>query len=297
MSGNINNFKVDFIGIGVLRCGTTWMYNCLKEHPQICMSRVKETFFFHDFMGIKKEKNLEHYRQFFSHCSPDKIIGEFTPHYFSDPQSAKLIKENFPQAKLIVSLRNPIERLYSLYFFWKARGKHDFATFEEFLEKEEFGAKKEGFYYTHLKRYLDIFPKENILVLVYEDIKKDPLDFIKNVYAFLGAKEDFVPSSLNKQINPGRNFKSWFLSKLVYKVVWKLKDKNWGQKLINFLMRSKVKVLFDKVMALGSSKKDESRGSARPPMKEETKKYLQNLYGEEIRNLQVFLNRDLSFWK
>lgn len=291
------NFKVDFIGIGVPRAGTSWINRCLKEHPEICLSCVKETHFFYNFLSPEKERDLASYKKYFSHCPSGKIIGEFTPYYFSAPKAAHRIKEALPEVKLIACLRNPIERIYSSYFFWKYRGKHNYQTFEEFLEKEKFGAKEEGFYFTHLQRFLKLFPRENILVLFYEDIDENPLKFVRTIFEFLGVNKDFIPSSLNYRVNPGRDSKGWLLSRLAWKVIWKLKQNDFGQKIIDKLMESQIKVIFDSLMYRSSPGKDSNKVASRIPMRQETRIYLHNLYKKEIENLEKLLNRNLDFWR
>jgi len=178
------DFKIDFIGIGAKKCATTWIYECLKEHPQICMSVPKETNYF----GFNYKKGLKWYESCFQYCEIDQVKGEFSPAYIIDLESVERIKKHNPSAKLIVSLRNPIERMYSIYLHNKDTGCCGFLSFSEFAKRST-GTNRSliemSLYYKYLKEFYSNFDKENILILIYEDIKKDPVGFIKKFMSSL----------------------------------------------------------------------------------------------------------------
>jgi len=292
------DFRIDFIGIGTRRAGTTWTYHCLREHPEICMSNVKETFVFHDFLGMGKGVDSAAYLKYFGHCPPESIKGEFTPHYFFDEKAPQLIRQSFPNAKLLISFRNPVDRLESSYYFWKYRGRHDFASFEDFLEKEDFDARKENRYFSHLERWLELFPRENILVMIYEDIARDSAAFIREVYDFVGADSSFVPESIHKSINMGKDSKGQALSRISYKVIRRIEKYETGKKVVTRLLESRARAWFDSMMESGSSTGVEARAqSSRPPVREETRARVIDEYRDEINGLARFLDRDLSFWR
>src|SRR6056297_562433 len=106
-------FNIDFIGIGAQKAGTSSIFHFLKEHPEICTSSKKEIHFFDKEYNYLK--GIKFYRKFFNNCSSKNIKGEFTPRYIYHPKVAQRIKKYFPDVKLIVSLRNPIERAISHY--------------------------------------------------------------------------------------------------------------------------------------------------------------------------------------
>ena len=110
----------DFIGIGAEKAGTSWIYYCLHQHPSID-TRIKETYFFN--MGSNWSKGFEWYESFFKHCHPTAKTGEFSPGYLTDPVAPEKIYKKHPNTKLIVSLRNPVDRAFSAYIFNIKRGK------------------------------------------------------------------------------------------------------------------------------------------------------------------------------
>jgi hypothetical protein len=290
-----NNFKIDFIGIGAQRCATTWISQCLKEHPQVCFSSKKEVDFF-----TREEQDLKYYKSFFDHCPNKKVKGEFSPQYmhpeYAPPErTARRIKEIFPDVKLIACLRNPIERAYSQYFLEKELQRETAPTFEEAISKNIHKYIEAGFYYTLLKPYLDLFPRKNILILIHEDIEKNPLDFIQNIYNFIEINPSFIPPSLNKNLAlpPKKNL--YFIS-LINRA-----DILGRRKLIEILKLAKINPLIN-FWRKKEKEKDYpmplARSSiSRPKMKLETRKYLQRIYKNEVTHLSRVINRDLSVWK
>ncbi len=292
------NFRIGFICIGPERSGTTWLYQCLKEHPEICVSEPKEVNFFNstqsfwrkDLIGKSNyEKGLDWYKKHFNHCGPGKkIIGEFTPIYLHSPEVPERIHKHFPDTRLILILRNPIERLYSHYMYTKLKGFYELPSFEEVIEKER-GFVEESLYNKHLQNYLKYFPRERLLIMIYEDIEKNPGAFVKEVFRFLEIDENFVPPSVNKTINPAGTV-------MVRNKILSIKDfvkKIPGGKLIIQLFKktSFYKKLVDSLATkTGTVKAD--YGKINP----ETKKRLAEFYKKDIENLEKFLGRDLS-WK
>ena len=102
----------DFICIGVQRAGTTWLYECLKEHPEIFVPETKELHFFND----NYEKGMTFYSDFFNDANSTKqVIGELTPNYYHDFTALERISQSLPNVKIIFILREPVARAYSHY--------------------------------------------------------------------------------------------------------------------------------------------------------------------------------------
>ena len=191
---------VDFIGVGAQKSGTSWTYACLYEHPQIC-APIKEIHF---FSRPRFEKGREWYESHFKKCDRDAITGEFSTSYLYSKDAPERIKKMYPDVKLIAILRNPVDRAYSQYRnAIKAGDITEEISFETYHSDEE-SVEKQGLYAEQLLRYLEIFPREQILILIYEDIKKDPIAFMKRIYQFLGVGDTFVSSMVGTEINVAR---------------------------------------------------------------------------------------------
>lgn len=192
----------DFIIIGTQRGGTTSLYNYLTEHPNFGPAYTKEVHFFDKSF----DKGMNWYRaQFpslvkkFYHAQihkQDFITGEASPYYLFHPLVPQRIAQHLPQAKLIVLLRNPVDRAYSHYYHEVAGGRES-VSFEEAMELEEERTAHEkekiirdehytsynhqhytylarGIYIDQLQTWMSFFPKEQILILRSEDFYADP---------------------------------------------------------------------------------------------------------------------------
>ena len=145
MNGHFQkNFKLDFIGIGAAKSGTSWVAKCLSEHPDVQFSFAKEVCFFNKKGGIYEdktewnyEKGLEWYQNQFPQRESGKIVGEFSVDYLHDEYAPVLIQKNFPEVKLIACLRNPKDMVYSHYWWYKTNFQEEQAsTFEEAIKTQ-----------------------------------------------------------------------------------------------------------------------------------------------------------------
>ena len=302
--------KIDFIGIGSAKCATTWIFKCLKEHPQICGSKIKELNYFiadrpkgHPMHGKieqrKKnifDKGIESYLECFSHCPQNSIKGEFTAYYMNNPQSAELIHRIFPNVKIIVCLRDPVERAHSFYWFAKNfLGWEKNKTFEDALKNNGEFYIEGGKYHKQLKRYFDLFPRKNIGVFFVDDLKKDPAGFMQKIYIFLGVKNDFIAPSafIRENFSKKTRFKTLKLAQdYAASIFYKLTEKTKLTSLTNFLKKigiQRIIYFFDN--------KINAKKFIKPNINEDTKEKLRNILYDDILNLEKLLSLDLSHWK
>lgn len=186
----------DFICVGPGRAGTSWLYEVLGDHPGICMARnIKETQYFNANFG----NGVQWYKRFFQDCGESTIKGEISNRYIFDGNVACRIKELIPQCKIIVCLRNPYERIQSVYSF-KIREGALKCSFEEALVKMP-ELIEENRYFSLLKPYYDLFDTKNIYLLRFEDIAARSRELCSDIYRFLGVRDDIVPSGIDRKIN------------------------------------------------------------------------------------------------
>ena len=133
MKNNKENWP-DFILIGAAKSGTTSLYQYFKQTSGIFMSEEKMPGFFNSVALHMAIKNKEKYLKLFSKAKKSDLVGEATHRYISDPKSAELIKNTLPNVKIIVSLRDPVDRAYSQYFNRLRRGDHPI-PFGEYFKK------------------------------------------------------------------------------------------------------------------------------------------------------------------
>jgi len=196
----------NFLIIGAQKSATSWLARCLREHPDVFMTEVKEIHFFnHRF-----EKGLAWYESHFSDWAGQAVIGEATPGYINHPDAPGRIRATLgEEVKLIASLRHPVDRAYSAFWHYVMRGSipanADFRAV--FQGDDRFGLRSRGDYFTHLSRYLEYFPRENLLILIYEEIKRDSQKVISECLELLGVDSHFTPETLNTKVNIGRDFR------------------------------------------------------------------------------------------
>jgi hypothetical protein len=184
-----------FVGIGAQRSGTSWLFSCLNEHPEIFMPRKEMHFFDNDY-----SKGIDWYCDQFINSKEIQKTGEFTPDYMSNIQALRRIADLSTEIKLIVILREPIERAYSATQLYKSHGQYMEENFSELLIKQpSFLAK--SLYSSQIKDIYNLFPKENVLICLFDDIEKCPKSFFKNVCRFLSVEESFMPKIINTKKN------------------------------------------------------------------------------------------------
>lgn len=184
----------NFLIVGASKAGTGSLYHYLREHPQVFMSPIKETNYF-TFDGRRTRHHsvttLEEYEALFSGVTTEKAIGEASPGYLRSRIAAEGIKRTIPDARIIISLRDPVDRLYSAFLHWQRNGKAG----RDFYEWFEPQAEEANFYLPRLERFFFRFPRERIKVLVFDDMVADTPAVLQDLFSFLGVDRDFEPDT------------------------------------------------------------------------------------------------------
>ena len=293
-----NKPKIDFIGIGMSRSGSTWINHCLNEHPDICMPKKLKLHWFDN--DHKYDKGIESYYKEFKNCDTSKKLGENTPSYLVGKVTIERIYKHFPNVNLFVCLRNPIEMNISRYYYEKGKEQEFAPNFEEAINgNQKNHYLKKGLYYTYLKNVLKFFSKDTILVLIYEDIKKNPVKFIQQIYRHISVDDSFEAPSAKKIINASSVNKRLVYFPLLNKILNYFKSKR-DNLTINYLIKllkiTGLLYLLKRLRKLNKKKIIKSK-EAKPKIKNETRKMLQEYYRDEIQNLEKLINKNLSHWK
>lgn len=290
--------KIDFIGIGTARSGTTWLYNALSQHPDICLSQPKEINYFNetdrtkliDGKGERPNKNnskpLSWYSRHFNHCSINSLKGEFSVTYLTDYKAAELINKSFPDIKLLVNLRNPADRIYSSYWQKKAYLKKESRSFEQTIKNDKYIIDA-CLYYKHLSRYLQHFEWDQIHINLFEDIENNPKTVLSDTFTFLGVNET-VDVDLDKIYkNPAKKSTIGSVAKLM-------------GLFSRFLISINKSNLLKYSQKLGLKKfalNINTKPFEYPAINPETRKYIVEIIQDDLAQLEKLLGKDLSHWK
>jgi len=263
------------------------------------MPKWKElSFFIRDPYGpLHRATKPEWYDRVFSKVENQSAVGEASTGYLYDANAPKLIKEVLGTIKIIIILRNPVEMAYSFYNHQVRREGETLKTFEKALEAEEERRKDvdfknrcygwhanyyyfhRGLYYEQVKRYLDTFNKENVLIILFEEMARDPARIIQRTFRFLGVDDTFVPTV--KVYNPAGTIlripKFWEDDALFLKTISFVFSKNLFKK-IPHLIRN-----------LGRK--------APTPINPITAQNLRKRFYDDICRLEKLIEKDLSAWK
>jgi hypothetical protein len=204
--------KPTFLYVGIARAGSTWIYQILREHPQVFVPVAKDLYFFDKHFDRGWDWYLSHFRG----GAGKTAVGELSHDYYLSQEAARRICEGLPGVKLICCLREPVDRLRSGYLFNLGTELSSELTFEQYCDRADIIRQVE--YYDRLKPFFDLFPLESILVVFFEDLKRDAAGFARTIYEFLGITSDFQPPSLEQIVNPARKPRVEALAHLAYKV-------------------------------------------------------------------------------
>ncbi len=294
-----------FLIIGAAKAGTTAVYHYLKQHPEICMSRHKETNFFAledqslDFQGPGDREHIsrfsvtriEDYEALFQGAEGKTAIGEASPMYLYDPTAPARIKARIPDARLIAILRDPAERAFSMYsMFVRDRREPHRNNFARALAEEDRRLRdgwewawqytRSGFYAEQLKRYLLLFPRERIKVYLYEDLEHDPSAVMRDLFGFLGVRPDF-PADTSQRHNVSVVPRSESVQEFIDQP---------------HILKSIIAPLIPPRLCFYVKRKLAEFNQARPTLNTKMRRRLVEFYRKDIEELQALIGRDLSAW-
>ena len=290
----------NFLVIGANKAGTTSLHNYLNQHPEIYMSPVKEPMFFSlEGKRIDRSKpflknainNLEDYQALFKEVSKQKAIGESSTSYLSAGQAPERIKKYIPNVKLIAIIRHPAERAYSNYIMHLGLGMETIPDFGKAIKKaKQIGSDnylkvwrytRLGFYYEQLKRYFEIFDRNQIKIYLYEDWNNNPDKVIKDIFKFLEVDEAFIPD-MSVKYHISNTYRKQFLRKSL--------DKTPN------VVKNLIKQVTPPALRSRLVKQVERKNPVKPHLDPEVRKFLIDNYREDILQLQNLINMDLSIW-
>lgn len=286
--------RVDAFGIGVQKAATTWWFRGLASHPQLRtadpgrlgtesgslrITRKELNFFNHHW-----ERGFAWYHRMFE-FGPWKTL-EFSTLYFHDRDVPRRIHAYNPEARLLLSLRDPVERAYSQHRHEVRKGRlppelHDFRA----ALRHNPAYLEQGRYATHLERWLEWFDRDRILVVDHEEIRRRPEAVMRRSYAFLGLDSGHEPKELGERINVPKEDRSRWLGRAM-RAAWGVA----GEPIRRVLRRTGVPSRARRANEVVV------RERRVPPLDEETRRELAARFADENRRLGRLLGRDFSHW-
>lgn len=312
----------NFLIIGAARSGTTALYYFLKQHPEIYMSPSKEPSFFmlegapnleETQLGftfpsdrawikdvIRKSSpnrrifDVQTYSSLFTGVTDEKAVGEATPGYLYVPGVPERILKYIPKAKMIAILRQPVDRAYSHFSKHARNENHSLNSFFEALKKEQVSVSmkmggqlhylRTGLYYAQLKRYYDVFPRDQIKVYLYDHMDDDPSTILQDIYRFLGVDIRFSPD-LSVRFNASGSISNKLVGSLLG-----------GSELLKSAVKKFAPATLVNELAKFQNRLQNSN-LTRQTLSNETRRELTELYyREDILMLQELIDLDLSRW-
>lgn len=197
----------DFLGLGAQKCGSTWLYYMLRKHPGLYVPPVKELHFWDQ----NRAHGLDWYRAQFADAPEGAKTGEVTPAYaILPPQAVAEVRREFPEARLVYLMRNPVERAWSgaLMAVTKAEMTPDEASDRWFIDHfRSAGSTARGDYETCLRVWLSAFPTEQLRCFLYDDVLAEPRGVLTETARHIGVDPGFFealpPAALAERHNDG----------------------------------------------------------------------------------------------
>jgi hypothetical protein len=285
--------KVDFFIAGAPKAGTTSLYYYLEEHPEIEMSSQKEPDYFSDtplqeqgmYYGKNRINTLDKYESLFAQ-KEGVIYGEGSVSYLFYENVAEDIKKYNPNAKIIIMLRNPIDRAFSHYLMdyrlglvsdsfediinKKSKYKNAHLFYQQYIEVSE--------YAKQIQRYCNVFSTDNLLLIDYEDFKGDVSGTVDLVYDFLKVSTEF-----SADVNTKHNTFTM--------------PKNKGIRFIySFVILRKILTFIFPKSLVKNIKGLLFKADKKPKLLEETRNQLKQFFSDDVRELGGVLGKDYSKW-
>ena len=293
--------RPDIFIVGAFKAGTTALYEYLRAHPQIFMSVPKEPMYFgQDLTPRYRRMTPDEYLALFKDARADQHAGEASPWYLYSTQAAREIREFNVDARAIVMLRNPVDVMYSQHSQLVFNQREDLVDFAQALAAEDDrraghrlpadAIRPEALYYRHsvqfpeqIERYLDVFGRERVHYVVFDDLVADPRAVYRATLEFLGVDPTFqVDLSV---YNPNRAPRSGAVQKLIFAPRGPMRRVFGRLRSVPAMHRVR-----DVLVSANSTKAD------RRKMDPALRRQLTDEFAPMVRELGLLVGRDLSAW-
>jgi len=281
----------NFFVVGAPKAGTTSLYEYLKQIPEVYVSPNKEPHYFSVYypsmFNKKPIRDKAKYVDLFKNVKKEKAVGEFSVLYLADPEVPKKIKKEIPNAKIIIIIRNPIERAFSNFLGRTNLGLEHQSFIDRIAEDKQLIKKnihgepyvlESGFYSRHIKRYNDVFGSKQVKVIIFEEFFKDPSTIVKKILEFLEIKSDVnqIDFKIHNSFSPPKNrlAKIILSSNLVKSIAIEVIPQSLRWKIRKNILTNQIE---------------------KPKMTDNEKDILKEIYRDDVKELQKLLGKKLPW--
>lgn len=229
----MEKIKIDFLYIGPPKSGSSWLYELLRAHPDIFVPAAKDIYFFDRYYNKGWSWYVKHFEK-----AGDRLKGEVCHDYLYSKEACERIKRHLPDVKLIVMLRHPVERAVSHYKYSTMQGNVTGDLNEAVRQNENILECSR--YSKYLPMYIETFGVGNVLILDFDQLKKDPDSLVKQVCKFLGIEIDGVDFDVHNVVNKAMSPRSVWLSKTIRFITTQVRKLGFAN-LVGLVKRSGIK--------------------------------------------------------
>jgi hypothetical protein len=283
---------VDIVCVGAQKAGTTWLFSQLSKHPKISTPRSKEINYFGNKSSSYANSFEENYSRGLNwyrdqlNQQPGKLTCDFSPNYLWDSEVPKRIHSDAPSCKILIVLREPVDRAFSQYNHAK-KTFYVGAQFEEALVRHP-DIWERSFYAEDIERFMELFPEENIKVTYYENLKSDPQKYLEDIYLFLGLPP-FLPVGLDLKVNEAK-YPRFILFNVLVSTIYAAKRTRIGRMIWSSPQLRKV----------GNSvvrfiRRNNLRNTSSETVEKGTRAKLNSSYMEEAKKLEKLLGKEVPW--
>jgi hypothetical protein len=295
----------NFFIVGAARAGTTTLYEYLRRVPDVYLPSIKEPRYFiarsiyEDIYGRVAVGNTKNYLDLFAKSSAT-AIGEATPEYLYHDNAAHKIQEKVPHAKIIVTLRNPINRAFSHYLLLKGLRNIE-SSFDEMVKSEWAKNKLDlggslrspgiiecGYYSRGVSKYLELFGAHKIKIIIFEEWTKEAINTLNAIMEFLNVNYKFDGSVIIQKENTSRSYRRG--NDFVYSVITKsVLFRRIYIQLPTFAHKS-LRNIYHRQAGMRSSSFSQNES-----MSSETRELIRDIYWKDVKELERILGRKLPW--
>jgi hypothetical protein len=265
----------NFLYIGAPKAGSSWIFEVLHEHPDVFVPIAKDIQFF----DYNYDKGIAWYLDFFRPGWGQAAVGELSHDYYLYPEVAARVHQHLPDIRLFCCLRDPISETMAVFLQQRKEFVGDDQGFGEYAFREE--TLKRSDYFYNLLPFYERFPRDKILALFFDELRRDPAAFIRQVYEFLQVDADFEPLSLHRRVLPASEPRSLGFAHLAYQTGYLLRKLG----LANVVGTVKRNRVFSSLLYKPLD--------AKPEIPQEVEDRLREYYQQRYRNLPELIGRPL----